>query len=113
MGRDSPVYGCSVITRSLSHAAPHVAPYQALSDLMADTGDSNSMTIQEFFQKNRIGHHKPWEAGKFSAKDAYPDLSKHNNVMATHMTLPIYEQLWDKVTPNGVTFDKCIQTGVD
>merc|ERR1712198_718025 len=47
------------------------------------------------------------------AKDNYPDLSKHNNVMATHMTLPIYEKLWDKVTPNGVTFDKCIQTGVD
>jgi len=25
----------------------------------------------------------------------------------------IYEKYWDKVTPNGVTFDKCIQTGVD
>lgn len=25
----------------------------------------------------------------------------------------LYEKYWDKVTPNGVTFDKCIQTGVD
>jgi len=71
------------------------------------------MSIQEFFLKNRIGHHKPWEGGKHSAKDNFPDLSKHNNVMASHLTLPIYEQLWDKVTANGVTFDKCIQTGVD
>jgi len=72
-----------------------------------------NMSIQEFFAKNRVGHHKPWESGKYTAKDAYPELSKHNNVMATHLTLPIYEKYWDKVTPNGVTFDKCIQTGVD
>merc|ERR1712033_52802 len=47
------------------------------------------------------------------AKENFPDLSKHNNVMASHLTYNIYEQLWDKVTSNGVTFDKCIQTGVD
>merc|ERR1712062_501692 len=71
------------------------------------------MSVQEFNSKNRVGHHKPWESGKYTAKDAFPELSKHNNVMATHLTLPIYEKYWDKVTPNGVTFDKCIQTGVD
>jgi len=47
------------------------------------------------------------------AKENFPDLSKHNNVMASHLKYEIYEKYWDKVTPNGVTFDKCIQTGVD
>lgn len=48
---------------------------------------------------------------KFSAKDDYPDLSKHNNWMAKCLTLDIYEKLWDKTTPSGFTFDECIQTG--
>ena len=49
--------------------------------------------------------------GKFSAKDDYPDLSKHNNWMAKCLTLDIYEKLRDKTTPSGFTFDECIQTG--
>nr|BAD27402.1 glycocyamine kinase beta chain [Hediste diversicolor] len=69
--------------------------------------------IQEFFLKNRVGHSKPWETGKFSAADNFPDLSKHNNVMSSQLTKELYEKYWDKVTPNGVTLDKCIQTGVD
>jgi len=47
------------------------------------------------------------------AKLNFPDLSKHNNVMASHMTYDVYKKFWDKVTPNGISFDKCIQTGVD
>ena len=52
-----------------------------------------NMSVQEFYAKNRVGHHKPWESGKYTAKDAYPDLSKHNNVMATHLTLPVSDFL--------------------
>ena len=48
---------------------------------------------------------------KFSAKDDYPDLSKHNNWMAKCLTLEIYEKLRDKTTPSGFTLDECIQTG--
>lgn len=47
------------------------------------------------------------------AKENFPDLSKHNNVMSSQLTYELYEKYWDKVTPNGVTLDKCIQTGVD
>jgi len=69
--------------------------------------------VQEFVVKGRVGHSKPWETGKFAAKDNFPELSKHNNVMADQLTPELYAKYWDKVTPNGVTFDKCIQTGVD
>jgi creatine kinase len=70
--------------------------------------------VKDFMSKARIGHSKPWEAGgKYTAKDNYPELSKHNNVMASQLTPELYEKYWDKVTSNGVTFDKCIQTGVD
>nr|3L2E_A Chain A, Glycocyamine kinase alpha chain [Namalycastis sp. ST01]3L2E_C Chain C, Glycocyamine kinase alpha chain [Namalycastis sp. ST01]BAD35022.1 glycocyamine kinase alpha chain [Namalycastis sp. ST01] len=55
---------------------------------------------------------KDYTREKF-AKENFPDLSKHNNVMASQLTYELYEKYWDKVTPNGVTFDKCIQTGVD
>lgn len=50
---------------------------------------------------------------KFPASCNYPDLSKHNNVMASTLTPDMYARMRDKVTPNGVTFDQCIQTGVD
>lgn len=42
--------------------------------------------IQDYFVKNRVGHSKPWESGKFKAADNFPDLSKHNNVMASQLT---------------------------
>jgi len=50
---------------------------------------------------------------KFPASCNYPDLSKHNNVMAKYLTPAMYAQLRDRVTPNGWTLDQCIQTGVD
>lgn len=50
---------------------------------------------------------------QFPASMNYPDLKKHNNVMASHLTPAIYAELSRKVTPNGCTLDECIQTGVD
>ncbi|XP_036910383.1 creatine kinase U-type, mitochondrial isoform X1 [Artibeus jamaicensis] len=43
----------------------------------------------------------------------YPDLRKHNNCMASHLTPALYARLCDKTTPTGWTLDQCIQTGVD
>ncbi|XP_056307501.1 creatine kinase, mitochondrial 1 [Danio aesculapii] len=43
----------------------------------------------------------------------YPDLRKHNNCMASHLTPAVYAKLCDKSTPNGYTLDEAIQTGVD
>lgn len=43
----------------------------------------------------------------------YPDLRKHNNCMASHLTPAIYAKLCDKATPNGFTLDNAIQTGID
>jgi len=42
----------------------------------------------------------------------YPDLRKHNNCMASHLTPAVYARLCDKTTPTGWTLDQCIQTGV-
>ncbi|KAI6660725.1 Creatine kinase, flagellar-like [Oopsacas minuta] len=45
--------------------------------------------------------------------NSFPDLSKHNNYMAKHLSPAIYFGLKDKVTSNGFTLDHAIQTGVD
>ena len=50
-------------------------------------------------------------ASKFPPQEDYPDLSKHSNHMAKHLTLEIYAKLRDVKTPNGYTLDECIQTG--
>ncbi|KAK6476909.1 creatine kinase U-type [Huso huso] len=50
---------------------------------------------------------------RYPASAEYPDLRKHNNCMASHLTPAIYAELIDKATPNGFTLDQCIQTGVD
>jgi len=44
-----------------------------------------------------------------------PDLKKHNNHMANTLkeNPGMYEEMAQKVTPNGYTFDMAIQTGVD
>jgi len=49
----------------------------------------------------------------FPAASNFPDLKSHNNTMAKFLTPALYAKLKDRVTPNGVTFDQCIQTGVD
>ena len=43
----------------------------------------------------------------------YPDFSKHNNWMSKCLTEDIYKKLFDLKTPNGVTLENIIQTGVD
>ena len=43
----------------------------------------------------------------------FPDLSKHNNWMAKCLTPEMYKKLYALKTPNGVTIDEIIQTGVD
>uniref|UniRef100_A0A4W5PPN4 Creatine kinase U-type, mitochondrial n=2 Tax=Hucho hucho TaxID=62062 RepID=A0A4W5PPN4_9TELE len=49
----------------------------------------------------------------YPASAEYPDLRKHNNCMASHLTPAIYAKLVDKATPNGYSLDQAIQTGVD
>ncbi|XP_013381734.1 creatine kinase U-type, mitochondrial isoform X2 [Lingula anatina] len=50
---------------------------------------------------------------RYPASANYPDLTNHNNVMASNLTPAIYAKLRDKTTPNGFDLDRCIQTGVD
>jgi len=50
---------------------------------------------------------------RFSADKDFPNFSKHNNWTSKCLTKEIYEQLREKVTPNGYTLDLAIQTGVD
>lgn len=42
-----------------------------------------------------------------------PDLSKHSNFLAEHLTPEIYDKLKDRVTKSGVTLAHCMKTGVD
>jgi len=50
---------------------------------------------------------------KYSAEKDFPDFTKHNNWMSKCLTLEMYSELRDKVTPSGFTLDNAIQTGVD
>jgi len=50
---------------------------------------------------------------RFNAEQDFPNLTKHNNWMSKVLTKEMYEQLREKVTPNGYTMDLAIQTGVD
>lgn len=49
----------------------------------------------------------------YCAEDEYPDLSLHNNHMASVLTLELYSKLRNKQTSSGYTVDDAIQTGVD
>ena len=52
---------------------------------------------------------------KFKGDEDFPELSKHNNVMAKVLTKTpeIYTKYRDIATCNNFSFDKAIQTGVD
>jgi len=50
---------------------------------------------------------------KYSADKDFPDFKKHNNWMSQCLTMEMYTELRDKVTPGGFTLDNAIQTGVD
>lgn len=58
-----------------------------------------------------LDHFGRMSAKKLSPDLDFPDLSKHNNHMAKHLTREMYAKLRDVVTPSGYTFDECIQTG--
>ncbi|KAK2154013.1 hypothetical protein LSH36_279g03079 [Paralvinella palmiformis] len=49
----------------------------------------------------------------YTAQQNFPTYTTHDNKVRKHLTLEIYEKLYKKVTPNGVTVDKCIQPSVD
>lgn len=53
------------------------------------------------------------DLNKITAEDDFPDLSQHNNHMAKVLTLDMYKELKERVTPSGFTIDDVIQTGVD
>jgi len=52
---------------------------------------------------------------QYTAAQNFPDYKSlgHECMVAKHLTLEMYERLFDKRTPNGVTVDKCIQPSVD
>ena len=49
----------------------------------------------------------------FMKLNDYPDLKKHNNLMAKHLSPKVYEKLRNKLTKSGFSLDEAIQTGVD
>jgi len=70
------------------------------------------MAYQQFINEYRLGLSKNYTAN-YTSKDNYPDYSKHQCTVGRHLTAEMYERLFTKVTPNGVTLDKCIQPSVD
>lgn len=59
------------------------------------------------YRHNQLKNHA------YTAKDNFPDYSKHQCTVKRHLTLEMYERLYKKATSNGVTLDKCIQPSVD
>jgi len=52
---------------------------------------------------------------QYTAAQNFPDYKSlnHGCMVSRHLTPEMYERLFDKRTPNGVTVDKCIQPSVD
>jgi len=50
---------------------------------------------------------------KLPASANYPKYNHQGSIVSHHLTPEMYEKLYKKVTPNGVTVDKCIQPSVD
>jgi len=52
---------------------------------------------------------------KYTSAQNFPDYKSlsHKCMVGRHLTEAMYERLFDKRTPNGVTLDKCIQPSVD
>jgi len=51
----------------------------------------------------------------YTSKENFPDYKclSHKCMVGRHLTPEMYERLFNKRTPNGVTVDKCIQPSVD
>jgi len=58
------------------------------------------------------GMYSTFAKGRNAAAN-FPLYTDHQCMVRKHLTKEMYEKLFDKVTPNGVTFDKCIQPSVD
>ncbi|GAB1299432.1 DENN domain-containing protein 3 [Apodemus speciosus] len=67
-----------------------------------DIPDVPLLLAQTFIQRETV-----------SLSTEYPDLRKHDNCIASHLTPDGDARLCDKTTPTGWTLDQCIQTGVD
>lgn len=53
------------------------------------------MSVQDYMKEYRFGVPKANLLGggkKFTAKDNFPDLSKHNNVMASHLNYEVSDK---------------------
>jgi len=75
---------------------------------------SLSLALQEAVNNSSVMASNAKSAySRFSGENDFPEMSKHNNWMANCMTKEIYTKLRNKITPNGVTLDTVIQTGVD
>ena len=60
------------------------APPSVPQNISSDTKPA-AMSVDEWMKNNRMGLPKPFALG-YTAKDNFPDLSHHNNVMASHLT---------------------------
>ncbi|KAJ7311396.1 hypothetical protein JRQ81_007021 [Phrynocephalus forsythii] len=80
--------------------------------LLALAGAAGSLATGFLLSRDSVGAAEA-KRRLFPPSSEYPDLRKHNNCMASHLTPSLYAQLCDKATPKGWTLDQCIQTGVD
>merc|ERR1711959_192550 len=103
-----------------SASAPPAAAAPAPADDYPPTGLAPSVKKLEEWIQVGCGD-KPYNCAEKNATWAVdgttpaemPDLSKHSNFMAEVLTKEMYNNLKDKVTPNGITLAHCIKTGVD
>lgn len=66
--------------------------------------------LHSFYSSEKVAK---MSLNRVAAEEDYPDLTKHNNVMAKMLTKEMYIALKAKITPCGFTIDNVIQTGVD
>merc|ERR1719389_1136250 len=75
--------------------------YKDVKDTMAEYLTKPPYEVEVGINKVKVKlHHNPKGA------------KEHANIMSKVLTKELYEEMSSRVTPNGVTFDKCIQTGV-
>lgn len=66
--------------------------------------------LHSFYSSEQVAN---MSINRTPAEEDYPDLTKHNNVMAKKLTKDIYVKMKGKATNSGFDIDKAIQTGVD
>ena len=58
----------------------------------------------DFLAKGRLGYSKPWESGKFTAEDNFPDFSNHDNVLSSNLTLEVSVTVFSQVSRSADIF---------